>query len=662
MNLRGIQQTLHKTAFATACLGAVSFGYAQKETSDEVEDPVYELEPFVVVATRTPLSLDRVSPSVSYISAEQMEFWQDQQLIDVLTRENGMTVVSNGGKGAQTSLFTRGTESNHTAFFIDGRRINSGFGNQYDLERIPVQNLDSVQVLRGASSVNYGSSGIGGVIDLRTRSGFDSDEVDAMVGGEIGSNDTYMGEASMATSDENWAVSIAASVLTTDNERENDAYDRASITNRIDFIFTENLSFELIGQYTETEKGLPNNRVSPKLEDEQDTTSWMISPGVKYATDELTVHFFYARSKSQIELSQIRTAYDMFFTPLGDFPLENEIEVETDELSLQADYSLSDDILLITGLLYRNDDASNSNLEFDPLADPTPYSNRFEQFGIFGQAIWGVTEALEIRGGVRWDDFSDFDSKTTGSVDVLYTFLDQDLTIFGKVATSYAPPGASDIAFDADTTSTPLEPEESISFEIGARKSFLEGDLVVTVLGFRNEIDELLDFVYDPSTFSFDSVNVEEATTEGVELQVDYAVTERCDIRFGYTYLRAVADYQDDPRTAFVFGSPDPASDVRLARRPRHSLNLGVSCQITDALRAGFQGSGYFDRKDIDPETYVLTDGDDYFVADLVVDWAIAENWKLTGRVENLFDKEYEPAAGFPALGRASFLGAQYSF
>ena len=49
-------------------------------------------------------------------------------------------------------------------------------------------------------------------------------------------------------------------------------------------------------------------------------------------------------------------------------------------------------------------------------------------------------------------------------------------------------------------------------------------------------------------------------------------------------------------------------------------------------------------------------------VANLVVDWAVSENWKLTGRVENLFDKEYEPALGFPALGRAGFLGAEYSF
>ena len=124
-------------------------------------EPVYELQDFVVVATRTPLGLDRVSPSVSYISMEEMEIWQDVLSTDLLEREAGLTLISSGAMGAQTSLFTRGTNSDHTSFFIDGRRMSSGFGNLFDLEHIQVSGLESVQVLKGAASVQYGSSNIG---------------------------------------------------------------------------------------------------------------------------------------------------------------------------------------------------------------------------------------------------------------------------------------------------------------------------------------------------------------------------------------------------------------------------------------------------------------------------------------------------------------------
>ena len=114
----------------TVLFGSSRATIAMEEAS--ATEPVYELQEYVVVATRTPLGLDRVSPSVSYISLEEMELWQDLQLTDVLEREAGMTVIQSGAKGGQTSLFNRGTESNHTAFFIDGRRLNSGFGNQFD--------------------------------------------------------------------------------------------------------------------------------------------------------------------------------------------------------------------------------------------------------------------------------------------------------------------------------------------------------------------------------------------------------------------------------------------------------------------------------------------------------------------------------------------------
>ena len=106
-----------------------------------IDNTVYNLEDFVVVATRTPLQLDRVSPSVSFIPVDEIEFWQDRSLNDALIREAGMVTVSSGSKGAQSSFFTRGSNSDHTTFFWDGRRLNTGFGNQYGLERLSLNNV-----------------------------------------------------------------------------------------------------------------------------------------------------------------------------------------------------------------------------------------------------------------------------------------------------------------------------------------------------------------------------------------------------------------------------------------------------------------------------------------------------------------------------------------
>jgi vitamin B12 transporter len=103
-------------------------------------------------------------------------------------------------------------------------------------------------------------------------------------------------------------------------------------------------------------------------------------------------------------------------------------------------------------------------------------------------------------------------------------------------------------------------------------------------------------------------------------------------------------------------------SDGRLTRRPRHSVNISARHRPAENLSLGISGLGSIDRMDIDPQSFATIKGKDYFVANFVADWDVTEQWSLYGRVENLFDKFYEPAAGYPALGRSGYLGARYRF
>jgi hypothetical protein len=133
----------------------------------------------------------------------------------------------------------------------------------------------------------------------------------------------------------------------------------------LDYRLSDRLSLELLGQFTEADKELPKTVVAPNLDDEQNTQNWLISPGVRYATDTFSAHLFYSKSESRTTLDQVNSAFGPFpgFAYLGEFPISNTIEVESDELNLQADYSLTDDALLTVGLLYRKDDSSNSNFQ-----------------------------------------------------------------------------------------------------------------------------------------------------------------------------------------------------------------------------------------------------------------------------------------------------------
>lgn len=619
-----------------------------------------ELAPYVVVSTRTPLSLDRVSPSVDYVSAEEIEFWQDRSLVDSLARVPGLAFWSNGTPGSLTSLSARGAESNQTSFFLDGRRLNPGFGNQYDLESLNSDNLASVQVQRGASSVNYGSSGIGGVVSLESQSTLGGEGFSGTASAETGSNDFRSGAILSTYSAEAWGLSLGASALTTENERANDDFERESAHGRFDFQLAEQLTFEVIGQYVEAEKGTPGVITNPKADDRQWTTNWLLSPGLRYATDEVSAFLFYSRSESLIE-NDIEDFFGSIY--------QTENLVESDEVSLQLDYSLTENALFTLGGVYRNDRASNPNLNAYSMFVPVkPYENRFEQTGLWAQLQWRLADAFEVRAGLRRDDYSDYDSSLDGNLELIF-YATEDTSLFAKVATSYAPPSALDLAFDEDQTvvgdgmggemivpnATPLNPEESVSYELGVRHEMLDDSMRVSVSLFRNEIDELITFVSlhdenDPfdffdDEFGSDTLNVEEATTEGVECSVDYAPTKRVDISLGYTYLTATND----------------SEDKRLAYRPRHLVQFSATYRPNDQLSFGVNALGQFDRERGRFQASNL-DVEDYVVVNLVASWELSEGWMLFGRAGNLLDESYAPVFGYPSLGRTGYIGAQFSF
>ena len=170
---------------------------------------------------------------------------------------------------------------------------------------------------------------------------------------------------------------------------------------------------------------------------------------------------------------------------------------------------------------------------------------------------------------------------------------------------------------------TPLDAEESVSYEIGLRQQLLDGDLEWTIVAFRNEIDDLIQYVSYPS-FASDTYNVEAATIEGVELGADYKLNAYVSFSLGYTYLSTEADEYVAARDAFV--------DGRLAYRPRHTVQGSIIVTPSEFLRIGFNVTGQFDREYTDLYgTGEAFDADDFMSAGLVADWAVTDRVTVFG-------------------------------
>jgi vitamin B12 transporter len=123
----------------------------------------------IVTATRTTQSIDESLASVQVISQKQLAQHPSQDLGEILRFNTGIDIARLGGFGGQTSIFTRGTESNHTLVLIDGVRINSATSSQANIQHLTLSDIERIEIVKGAMSSLYGSDAIGGVINIITK-------------------------------------------------------------------------------------------------------------------------------------------------------------------------------------------------------------------------------------------------------------------------------------------------------------------------------------------------------------------------------------------------------------------------------------------------------------------------------------------------------------
>ncbi len=150
------------------CLIALSIDASRAYADDASASPSpVELPPIVVGATRLPTLESEVGTSVTVISADEIAAKQERTLPDAILDAPGLNVVQTGGPGGLTSVFIRGTNSNHTKVFLDGIDVSdpSSPNGAFDFSQFLTFNLGSIEVLRGPQSGLYGSDAIGGVIN-----------------------------------------------------------------------------------------------------------------------------------------------------------------------------------------------------------------------------------------------------------------------------------------------------------------------------------------------------------------------------------------------------------------------------------------------------------------------------------------------------------------
>ena len=236
---------------------------------------------FVVTATRMEQPLDTVGTTVSVVGAHQIQEQQIHASGEVLRQVPGVEVNQSGSAGNQTDVSIRGSSAAETLILMDGVDVNSGATGGFDIADVTSDDLDRVEVVRGAGGALYGSSAIGGVVNLLTREG--SGPLKLGYDGEGGNRATQRQAMVFDGADGRLAYSGALSYFSTTAFRpRNASFDNLSAVSRVDYHLTPDTTFTGFARYIRSNVSLVNfsNFITPVDPNAHQRNEFMLYNGV----------------------------------------------------------------------------------------------------------------------------------------------------------------------------------------------------------------------------------------------------------------------------------------------------------------------------------------------------------------------------------------------
>lgn len=581
------------------------------------DGPVTPRNPILVTATRTAQTADETLAPVTVISRAEIEASQAKDVIELLRFHAGIDIARNGGPGQISSVFLRGTESNHTLVLIDGVKINPGTIGGAAFYSLDPNVIDRIEIVRGPRSSLYGSDAVGGVIQIFTRRG--ATGTTARVFGGYGSDATR--DSGVGVHHQGQAFRMGAEIAD---------YRTDGFPTRVESEIDNGHKNTNVNAYVGTKLGAVDTELSHWRG--KGTTEYLdffltpLSQDFLNTASALTLKTSIASMwAATVKLSQSLDRLDQKQSP--DFA-----HTRRNTLEWQNDVQAGANHLVSVGL--------HSAREYTTaLSFGTGFDERTGTNAVFVQDQWHAG-AHSVVAAWRYTDHEDFGVHHTGDVTYGYE-LTPALRLHAAAGTAFRAPDATDrFGFGGNPN---LEPETARNLEAGARLRLSPGSSAGANV-FYNDINQLISFV-DPDGFSGPipgmNQNVDKALIRGVE--AGYEINAQ-------PWSARISAIAQDPKNR--------DTDRQLARRAKRSLTLSTRYQGA-SWSAGGNALVTSSRPDSDSPS-IINPG--YGIVTLLAEWRPARAWVVRGRIENVFDKAYVLADRFNTQGRAYFLQLQYSY
>lgn len=602
-----------------------------------------QMEPVVVTASRFEEPAAQVPNRVVVVEPGPLTEARERDLGELLFGRSSFNVRSQGNPGSVQTISLRGSASNQVLVLVEGRPLNSVTTGGANLSELMSYLVERVEVVEGPHSHVWGSSAVGGVVNVVTRR--PPEELEAAASAAFGSADTQLYNFAVGDTLGGLGVLLMGGIQRSDGFRPNSDLEAYSGAGKFSLRAGE-LDLSLLSYAYSDEIGVPGSKPGPgQAAPPGDTEVRNLTQRMRTdlinntltaetsPAEGLTLRARFFQDLRQLEdfgqdtYAPTVFARSTFDTLIFGGSLETELERGASRLASGVDWHHD----AVEVAKWRTPEGGAA------VAQPGFEESR-TSVGVFVRERLQVTEPLALFLGARFDYDTTFGEEF--SPDAGLTLTVGGTTLRGSVARVYRAPTFNEL-FWPDGGNPDLSPETGWGAEVGARREFLAGRLVADLSLFYWQIDNKIDWRMDPATFEFSSENLDEQETKGITLAVEAAPVEP--LRLGATYTYLVANQQNTQMDWMLF------EETTVRRRadliPRHQVTAFLSYSFETGTRLYgrllYESDRFSRYKPGEP------------LDDFVLLWAgasqrVGKNLELFFEAENLLDEDYSLQAGSP--------------
>lgn len=625
-----------------------SCGYAQVKDSVKVN----QLDEVVISDTKFAQSKEKSGKVITKITAAELQKKSGQTLASILNTVAGVEINGNqSANGKNLGYYIRGGKNQQVLILIDGNPVTdaSGISFECDLRLLPVDQVESIEIMKGAASTLYGSGAATAVINITLKKS-SKKPLQASAYLNIGSNNTatnhkYNGQdfnqgfsvngtvkkvnylASLNSTETKGMSQIAEP--TADSNYDKDRFSRINYMTKIGFKATQKLALDFFGNY---------DKVNNDYDFPFDNTGFDDTNVNHSKTEQFRVGISpkYTYNKGEFRLNSSFSKIQRSYQEYNSWTAATEKSMyEARSVNLDAfnKYKFSTKLYLVTGV----------NYQFHDMQSETPYSiiakdsTKFNMIDPYVTGVYSSDFGLNVNAGARLNIHSQYGNQLVYNLNPSFNFgKDIPVKFLSSISTAFITPSLYQLYSQYGTSS--LTPEKNTTIESGFEVAFLNKKLMFNAVGFYREQNNSIGF---DATYHY--ANIEGLNkAKGIETGLNYAVTNQLNWSANYTFTQV-----DEALNRLI---------------PKHKINSSIDFSATKRLflNASYQ---YVDaRQDAfyDGNTYatVFTKLGSYQLVNALVKYELIKTrMSIFGTVTNILNQDFVENIGYATRGRNFKLG-----